>query len=226
MLIMITMIYSNTFLILSYLILSHNHHHYHYIVIVGSDSAHTHYRGDSGGRSAISIGGTSVSSSSSSGSGSTSSSSSSSGSSSNNPRDMMWLYLDPQGEIQGPFTDFEMNEWYEAGYFQPSLLIKRVYQRNFVELGSLLKSSGQISPFFTPATTTTPPPLTATTTTTTDSNNSKPTADTHPPHPDRDIHEEGALIFWLVHSFDRMIDIYMHSCMHRLTNQSDEYFLY
>jgi hypothetical protein len=61
-------------------------------------------------------------------------------------QDNMWLYKDPQGEIQGPFSDHEMHEWFEAGYFTPSLLVKRGYQAHFVELRSLLKESDQ-SPF-------------------------------------------------------------------------------
>lgn len=69
------------------------------------------------------------------------------------PKDLMWEYLDPQGEIQGPFGDMEMNEWYEAGFFTPSLLVKRVYQPQFTELDVLISAMDPNSnrPFFTPA---------------------------------------------------------------------------
>ncbi|KAI8646077.1 hypothetical protein BD408DRAFT_410635 [Parasitella parasitica] len=36
-----------------------------------------------------------------------------------------WLYKDPTGKVQGPFTAFEMQEWFDAGYFNHSLKIKR-----------------------------------------------------------------------------------------------------
>lgn len=69
------------------------------------------------------------------------------------PKDLMWEYLDPQGEIQGPFGDMEMNEWYEAGFFTPSLLVKRVHQPQFTELDVLISAMDPNSnrPFFTPA---------------------------------------------------------------------------
>ncbi|KAG5261309.1 hypothetical protein AALO_G00302450 [Alosa alosa] len=38
---------------------------------------------------------------------------------------MKWFYKDPQGEIQGPFTTVEMCEWFQAGYFSMTLLVKR-----------------------------------------------------------------------------------------------------
>lgn len=33
------------------------------------------------------------------------------------PDRMRWHYLDPQGEMQGPFTGLEMNDWYKANFF-------------------------------------------------------------------------------------------------------------
>ncbi|KAI3633849.1 hypothetical protein MIR68_008181 [Amoeboaphelidium protococcarum] len=42
----------------------------------------------------------------------------------------LWQYKDPQGDIQGPFSGLEMMEWYEAGYFPATLLIRRA---DFVE---------------------------------------------------------------------------------------------
>ncbi|ORZ04166.1 hypothetical protein BCR41DRAFT_290221, partial [Lobosporangium transversale] len=36
-----------------------------------------------------------------------------------------WLYRDPSGSIQGPFSSEEMHEWYKGGFFTPDLLVKR-----------------------------------------------------------------------------------------------------
>jgi len=36
-----------------------------------------------------------------------------------------WLYKDPQGKVQGPFADQEMNEWLLGGYSPKSLPIKK-----------------------------------------------------------------------------------------------------
>jgi hypothetical protein len=73
-------------------------------------------------------------------------------------KELLWMYKDPQvfflcqlysnikkkGEVQGPFDDEDMTEWWELGYFPPTLLIKRVFQQYFVELGMLLKVSFRI----------------------------------------------------------------------------------
>ena len=36
-----------------------------------------------------------------------------------------WFYKDPQGTLQGPFTAQEMAEWFSAGYFTMTLLVKQ-----------------------------------------------------------------------------------------------------
>ena len=41
-----------------------------------------------------------------------------------NPRPTAWYYKDPQGDTQGPFTDEEMRDWYEKGYFDLKLLVQ------------------------------------------------------------------------------------------------------
>lgn len=51
-----------------------------------------------------------------------------------------WLYKDPQGEIQGPFSSAEMLEWFQAGYFTMDLMVKRVCDAAFTKLGTLIKS--------------------------------------------------------------------------------------
>ncbi|KAL8177013.1 UNVERIFIED_CONTAM: hypothetical protein K2H54_040830, partial [Gekko kuhli] len=53
---------------------------------------------------------------------------------------MKWFYKDPQGEIQGPFTTQEMAEWFQAGYFTMSLLVKRGCDEGFQPLALGLSS--------------------------------------------------------------------------------------
>lgn len=55
-----------------------------------------------------------------------------------NPQDMnKWLYKDPQGEIQGPFSSNDMKKWYEAGYFTMDLMVRRACDVVFLPLGML-----------------------------------------------------------------------------------------
>ncbi|XP_069583861.1 GRB10-interacting GYF protein 2 isoform X4 [Ranitomeya imitator] len=60
-----------------------------------------------------------------------------------------WYYKDPQGEIQGPFSSREMAEWYQAGYFPMTLLLRRVCDEAFQPLGEIIKLWGRV-PFITP----------------------------------------------------------------------------
>nr|XP_033815425.1 GRB10-interacting GYF protein 2 isoform X1 [Geotrypetes seraphini]XP_033815426.1 GRB10-interacting GYF protein 2 isoform X1 [Geotrypetes seraphini] len=66
-----------------------------------------------------------------------------------------WFYKDPQGEIQGPFNNQEMTEWFQAGYFTMSLLVKRACDESFQPLGDIIKMWGRMP--FTPGPA--PPPL-------------------------------------------------------------------
>ncbi|XP_030073035.1 GRB10-interacting GYF protein 2 isoform X2 [Microcaecilia unicolor] len=66
-----------------------------------------------------------------------------------------WFYKDPQGEIQGPFNNQEMAEWFQAGYFTMSLLVKRACDESFQPLGDMIKMWGRVP--FTPGPA--PPPL-------------------------------------------------------------------
>lgn len=66
-----------------------------------------------------------------------------------------WLYEDPQGKIQGPFTATEMTEWYRAGYFDETLLVRQVFEKRYSALGDLVKQRGNL-----PFGTTTPLPHT------------------------------------------------------------------
>ncbi|CAG8570826.1 10207_t:CDS:2 [Rhizophagus irregularis] len=53
-----------------------------------------------------------------------------------------WMYRDPSGNIQGPFSSQEMNEWYKGGFFVHSLLVKRVEDTTFEPLGVLIRKTG------------------------------------------------------------------------------------
>uniref|UniRef100_A0AAY4BKW3 GYF domain-containing protein n=1 Tax=Denticeps clupeoides TaxID=299321 RepID=A0AAY4BKW3_9TELE len=68
---------------------------------------------------------------------------------------MKWFYKDPQGEIQGPFTTLEMCEWFQAGYFTMTLLVKRGCDEGFQPLGDVIKMWGRVP--FAPGPS--PPPL-------------------------------------------------------------------
>ncbi|XP_041805444.1 GRB10-interacting GYF protein 2 isoform X2 [Chelmon rostratus] len=68
---------------------------------------------------------------------------------------LKWFYKDPQGEIQGPFSNQEMTEWFQAGYFTMSLLVKRGCDEVFQPLGEIIKIWGRVP--FTPGPA--PPPL-------------------------------------------------------------------
>uniref|UniRef100_A0A1A8MZ20 GRB10 interacting GYF protein 2 n=1 Tax=Nothobranchius pienaari TaxID=704102 RepID=A0A1A8MZ20_9TELE len=70
---------------------------------------------------------------------------------------LKWFYKDPQGEIQGPFNNPEMSEWFQAGYFTMSLLVKRGCDEVFQALGEMMKIWGRVP--FTPGPA--PPPLQA-----------------------------------------------------------------
>lgn len=61
-----------------------------------------------------------------------------------------WFYLDPQGDTQGPFTAQDMSEWYKAGYFQESLMVRRSNDGAFIPLGQLVKVYGRTAPFMQP----------------------------------------------------------------------------
>ena len=60
------------------------------------------------------------------------------------PNAPQWFYRDPQGEIQGPFPLEEMGEWFTAGYFTMTLLVKRGCDDYFCPLGELIKTWNRI----------------------------------------------------------------------------------
>ncbi|KAI7886305.1 hypothetical protein K492DRAFT_203387 [Lichtheimia hyalospora FSU 10163] len=53
-----------------------------------------------------------------------------------------WLYRDPQGNIQGPFGCEEMQDWFKAGFFAPTLMIRREDQPQFEPLIDLVRKTG------------------------------------------------------------------------------------
>lgn len=59
------------------------------------------------------------------------------------------------GASSGPFSNQEMTEWFQAGYFPVSLLVKRGCDEIFQPLGDIMKIWGRVP--FTPGPA--PPPL-------------------------------------------------------------------
>ncbi|KAJ8976707.1 hypothetical protein NQ317_005925 [Molorchus minor] len=53
-----------------------------------------------------------------------------------------WFYQDPQGQMQGPFSNIEMAEWYKAGYFSNQLKVRRQCDERFYLLGELIAICG------------------------------------------------------------------------------------
>ena len=67
------------------------------------------------------------------------------------PDRMRWVYLDPQAQVQGPFTGLEMNDWYKAQFFTPDLRVKKVEDHDFEPLGQLIRRIGNSrEPFLVP----------------------------------------------------------------------------
>jgi len=58
-----------------------------------------------------------------------------------------WNYKDPTGKIQGPFLYEEMQEWYNAGYFEKTLPIKKENDVEFKSLASMIEQYGEEKPF-------------------------------------------------------------------------------
>eukprot|EP01133_Synstelium_polycarpum_P013219 gene13219-15530_t len=59
----------------------------------------------------------------------------------------VWFYLDPQSITQGPFPNQGMDDWHKAGYFSPTLKVKRGEDGQFIELRRLLAHFGERQPF-------------------------------------------------------------------------------
>jgi PERQ amino acid-rich with GYF domain-containing protein len=67
------------------------------------------------------------------------------------PDRMRWVYLDPQGEVQGPWSGLEMHDWYKASFFTPDLSVKKLEDAEFEPLGQLIRRIGNSrEPFLVP----------------------------------------------------------------------------
>ncbi|KAI1000280.1 hypothetical protein K3495_g7920 [Podosphaera aphanis] len=67
------------------------------------------------------------------------------------PDRMRWVYLDPQAQVQGPFSGLEMHDWYKASFFTPDLSVKKLEDADFEPLGQLIRRIGNSrEPFLVP----------------------------------------------------------------------------
>ncbi|KAJ6574666.1 hypothetical protein B0H19DRAFT_1125145 [Mycena capillaripes] len=76
---------------------------------------------------------------------------------------VQWSYLDPQGQLQGPFRADLMQKWYDDGYFTADLLMKRTHvDVDWVavgELAEIARRSGSEKLFLSPPLPSGPPGL-------------------------------------------------------------------
>ncbi|KAK3711322.1 kinesin-like protein [Vermiconidia calcicola] len=67
------------------------------------------------------------------------------------PDRMRWIYRDPQGQMQGPWSGLEMHDWYKAGFFSPELLVKKYEDPDYEPLAQLIRRIGNSrEPFLVP----------------------------------------------------------------------------
>lgn len=67
------------------------------------------------------------------------------------PDRMRWIYRDPQGQTQGPWSGLEMHDWYKAGFFSPELLVKKQEDMDYEPLAQLIRRIGNSrEPFLVP----------------------------------------------------------------------------
>ncbi|PKI83320.1 hypothetical protein MVES_002977 [Malassezia vespertilionis] len=67
------------------------------------------------------------------------------------PDTQQWIYLDPNGYMQGPFTGTAMQAWYEQQYLYADLLIRREEDTQFKPLQIMLAEIGDAAmPFLVP----------------------------------------------------------------------------
>ncbi|XP_076472424.1 uncharacterized protein LOC143301883 isoform X4 [Babylonia areolata] len=57
---------------------------------------------------------------------------------------LKWYYVDPQENLQGPFSSEDMVQWFNAGYFTMCLKVKRGCDHDFQPLGELMKQWGHV----------------------------------------------------------------------------------
>ena len=67
------------------------------------------------------------------------------------PDRMRWIYRDPQGATQGPWSGLEMHDWYKAGFFSPELQVKKLEDADYEPLAQLIRRIGNSrEPFLVP----------------------------------------------------------------------------
>ncbi|KAH8705162.1 hypothetical protein BGW36DRAFT_366987 [Talaromyces proteolyticus] len=67
------------------------------------------------------------------------------------PDRMRWIYRDPQGNIQGPWSGLEMHDWFKAGFFTAELQVKKLEDLDFEPLAQLVRRIGNSrEPFLVP----------------------------------------------------------------------------
>ena len=67
------------------------------------------------------------------------------------PDRMRWIYRDPQGAVQGPWSGLEMHDWFKAGFFSAELLVRKFEDAEFEPLGQLIRRIGNSrEPFLVP----------------------------------------------------------------------------
>ena len=67
------------------------------------------------------------------------------------PDRMRWIYRDPQGNQQGPWSGLEMHDWYKAGFFSPELQVKKLEDADYEPLAQLIRRIGNSrEPFLVP----------------------------------------------------------------------------
>lgn len=67
------------------------------------------------------------------------------------PDRMRWVYLDPQGQVQGPWSGLEMHDWYKANFFTADLSVRKAEDAEFEPLGQLIRRIGNSrEPFLVP----------------------------------------------------------------------------
>lgn len=67
------------------------------------------------------------------------------------PDRMRWIYRDPTGNTQGPWSGLEMHDWYKAGFFSPELQVKKLEDADYEPLAQLIRRIGNSrEPFLVP----------------------------------------------------------------------------
>ena len=67
------------------------------------------------------------------------------------PDRMRWVYRDPHGQVQGPWSGLEMHDWFKAGFFTAELQVKKHEDIDYEPLAQLVRRIGNSrEPFLVP----------------------------------------------------------------------------